>query len=144
MGEEARTTEQPAGLVRDIRVADLGDLLGAWDPDTGVIWLHHDLTQAELRSTLAHEQIHAERGDQACCTAWHEARQEREVAQLAARRLIPLERLAEALLWTLDEHELADELWVDVQTVRDRLAGLSPAEQEELDRLVWEAERYTA
>ena len=95
----------------------------------------------ERRSTLAHELIHAERGDESCCSSWHEGKQERAVDELAARALISLDRLAEALRWSLDEHELAEDLWVDVATVRTRLDRLSPTEKDYIEGRLWAAER---
>lgn len=126
---------------REIRLAPLDGLLGAYDPDTGIIWISHGLTQAERRSTLAHELAHAERGDEACCTPWHEAKQERVVDEVAARALISLDRLAEALRWAVDERELAEELWVDTDTVRTRLDRLSVVERDYIEDRLWAEER---
>lgn len=123
----------------EVRLAQM-EVLGSYDPDTGVIWIGTGLTQAERRSTLAHELVHAARGDTACCTGWHEGKQERRVSEIAARRLIPLTRLVEALLWSMDELELAEELWVDVDTVRSRLATLTPGERAEIDARLWARE----
>lgn len=125
----------------DVRWANLEQRLGAYDPDSRVIWLSHGLTQAERRSTLTHELIHAERGDEPCCTSWHDDKQERLVDGMAARRLIPLEQLVLALRWSQDERELAEELWVDVATVRARLEGLMPAETDWIESHLWADER---
>lgn len=124
----------------EIRLANL-DQMGAYDPDTGVIWLSVGLTQAERRSTLAHELIHAERGDEPCCSDWHDGKQERHVDELAARQLIRLDRLADALRWSVDEHELAEELWVDAATVRTRLDRLLPGEKDYIESRLWAEER---
>ena len=105
------------------------------------IVLRGGLTQAERRSTLAHELVHAERGDEPCCSPELDARQERVVEQLAARRLIPLDALVAALMWAQDDHELADELWVDVDTVRSRREGLTLQERVEIEKRLWAAER---
>jgi Zn-dependent peptidase ImmA (M78 family) len=118
--------------------------MGAWDPDTGTIWIAHGLSQAERRSTVTHESVHAERGDEACCTEWHESKQERLVNEAAARRLIPTAKLVDALLWTLDESELAEDLWVDLDTVRTRLATLTAAEKADIDLRLRAAERNIA
>lgn len=125
----------------EVRLAHLGERFGCYDPDTGVIWIGHGLTQAERRSTLAHELIHAERGDEPCVSGWHEDKQERLVSELAARQLITLDKLAEALAWSQDETELAEELWVDVDTVQARLAHLTECEKDQIESRLWAEER---
>jgi hypothetical protein len=62
------------------------------------------------------------------------------VRAAAAKRLIPFEALVDAMVWSGDDHELADELWVDVATVRDRLASLTRRECEEITRRMERAE----
>ena len=54
------------------------------------------------------------------------------MSEIAARRLIPLDALADALRWARDLTELADELWVDEPTVRCRLDTLDPVEVADL------------
>lgn len=101
-----------------------------------VIVLDSKLGQAERRCTLSHELVHVERGDHGpCATVWHEDKQERLVHEIAARRLIRLEDLALALIVSEHEAEQCEELWVDLGTLRARLAGLSPAEHAELAEL---------
>lgn len=121
-----------------------GGRLGAWDPETGTIWIAHGLTQAERRSTLAHEQIHAERADEACASPWHEAKVERLVEREAARRLISLDALVLEMLWTQNLHDLAEALWVDETTLQARLDGLTTQEHGELERRLFDAERWIA
>ncbi len=85
-----------------------------------------DQNQAERRCTAAHEAIHAERGDTSCYSAVH-----RE----AARRLIDVRRLGEALaFYEGDLVQVAEELWVDLDTLRTRLDHLHPAERGYLQR----------
>jgi hypothetical protein len=127
--------------------ADITLVFAAMD-DAGRYYHEHkaiaiakDLTQAQRRSALAHELVHAERGDTACCSDWHAGKQERRVEGTAARRLISSERLVDALLWADDERELADVLWVDVEMVRARLAGLSESEKRDIEERLWAAER---
>jgi hypothetical protein len=107
--------------------------LGSWDASTKTITLHPDQSQAERRCTLTHELIHAERD--------HHGRQpasvERRVHADAARRLITDEALVDALRWTVQEDELADELWVDVPTVVARLSDLSDEEKVNIYRRLW-------
>lgn len=97
----------------DVRYARLDGDSGCWEPDTQTIWLDNRLSQAERRSTLTHELVHAERGDEPCVSAWHERHQERPVELEAARRLIDLDDLMDALSWCLSLGEVAEELHVD-------------------------------
>ena len=53
----------------------------------------------------------------------------------AARRLIPLDDLARALQWSAYLPEVAEELGVDVATLRARLCGLTPEERDRLPGL---------
>lgn len=115
------------------RFVDLPDgVLGATDHDRQVIFLARGMSQAQRRSTLAHELRHVTRP----------AEREHCVDQVACARLIPLDRLIDALRWCLDKRELADELWVDLATVETRLASLSENEQatieEALDDPIYE------
>ena len=144
MGERLVSRWHPWQVARaaliDVRREKL-EVAGAWDPDQpDIIWLDQDLGQAGRRSTLTHELIHRQRGDEAGCTPWHDRHQERRVDFEAARQLIPLDAFVDALLWGQDEHELADELWVDVATVRARIEGLSTNEFRLIDERLWAAE----
>ncbi|MDD2859009.1 MAG: ImmA/IrrE family metallo-endopeptidase [Candidatus Nanopelagicales bacterium] len=112
-----------------IRTADLGDVDGMWDPDTRIIWLHQDLTPAERRCTLAHEIIHAARGDEHCRDHVLNARQERLVDEIASRLLIPLDLLADALVWCHDDAQLCDALDVDLDTLDARRRFLTLEER---------------
>ena len=116
---------------RQIRIeyADLGDIAGAWDPDTRIIWLHTRLTAAQRRSTLAHEAVHAYRGDERIEDPILSERQERIAERIAARLLITLEQFAEALRWCRDDHELAEELHVDVDILTSWRGTLTPVEK---------------
>lgn len=108
-------------------------LLGYWHQPSRTIVLDAGLTQAERRCTLAHELVHVERGDDGqCASDWHENKLEQLVHLTAARRLIHIGDLALALLLYDHEDDQADELWVDRDTLRTRLAGLTEAEREEL------------
>lgn len=100
-------------------------LLGYTDFTARSVVLDTRLTQVERRCTIAHETEHILRGP---AHPRHRARDERAVDDAAARKLIPLEALAEALVWSYDDHELAEELWVDLATVRARLKGLTDEE----------------
>lgn len=101
-----------------------------WESRT--ITLRPGLSQAERRSTLAHELVHVERGPfpDVC-----EVQEERAVSREAARRLIPWSRLADACRWADDVHELAEELWVDEDTILVRLKSLHPVERAQLTEI---------
>ncbi|NUP74612.1 MAG: ImmA/IrrE family metallo-endopeptidase [Sinomonas sp.] len=92
------------------------------------IWLDKRLQQAERRCALTHELVHLEWGHTSC----QGPRVERRVREETARRLIGLNQLAEAYRWTQHPAELAEELWVTVEVVRDRLEHLSGEERDRL------------
>lgn len=124
----------PSGI--GISTADLaGDVMGLWDQATRTIWLDSRLTFAERRCTLVHELVHAERGDIPCVDAVLDLRQERRVEREAARRLVNLEDLADAVRWSNDQAEVADALEVDLATLQARLAALSDTERAAVTRL---------
>lgn len=104
------------------------DLRGLTHFDAKVIVLDRRLTQAERRCTLAHELEHVERGP-VPVDPLLAAREEEAIDRAVARRLITIRHLGEALAWSRDLHEAADELWVDVPTLKARLRGLHPAER---------------
>jgi Zn-dependent peptidase ImmA (M78 family) len=129
-------------------VQDMADVLVAvdhlehadayWEPDERVILLDRRLTQRQRRSRLAHELAHMEAGDE-CCEHGPDGhrlamRQERRANDTAARRLITIGALAEALLWACDVDELAEDLHVDEDTVRARIDGLTEDELEYIRR----------
>lgn len=99
--------------------------------------LRSDLTQAERRATLLHELEHLRRGP---AVVGYVERDEMATRDSASRWLLPLSLLADGLAWCKDEVELAEHLWVDLGTVRSRLANLTDAETCELNRLLDEAE----
>ena len=98
-----------------------------WEDQT--VWIKAGLSQAERRSVIEHERQHILRGP-----GGHRGREEKTVRQSTARRLISQEALVDALKWSRDEHDIADELWVSVAVVRARLDGLTRAEQDEIER----------
>jgi Zn-dependent peptidase ImmA (M78 family) len=110
------------------------DIMGYYDHDERTVRMARGLLETERRCTAAHEYVHAVRGDEPACTAWHERKQERAVDNVAARLLIPFEELTRAVSWSDDLHEIADDLWVDVDTLTGRLRGLHPNERSLLAR----------
>lgn len=103
-------------------------VLAATRGDT--VWMNTRQGQAERRCSLMHELIHRERGE----TCGAEGVDEERVRQLTARRLLPLDLLADGLCWTTDPFELAEHCWVDVDTITVRLSHLHPAERHHLRR----------
>lgn len=128
----------------DVQVvfSELDEDLGWWDPDSRVITLDKRQTRREMRCTLAHELEHARRGDECVESASPilAVRQEIAASAAAARRLISLGRLVDALLWSQNEQELAEELNVDEDTLRVRLLTLTPGEHSLIDERLWQAE----
>lgn len=96
---------------------------GYCDHARRLIVINARLSLVEERCTLTHEIIHAERGP---VPAHHAAREERIVDAEAARRLIPLDALLEAVRWACCPAEAAETLGVDVPTLLTRLATLTP------------------
>ena len=108
---------------------------GEYHRRTLTISLRHGLSQVKRRCVLAHELVHDERGDVALTEPALNARQELIVERTAARRLIPLHALLDALRWTGHVDEAAEELLVDVTTLRARLDCLTEEERAVLDAL---------
>lgn len=106
----------------------------------GLVQIREGLSQRERRAVLAHEIVHAERGDDGiACSRWHLVKQERRVHLIAARRLITLDALAAAVIEEPDHYAAAHRLWVDDYTYRLRLAMLDSQERafiEERARLI--------
>lgn len=105
-----------------------GDLVGITNHRSKTVTIDKRLLQAERRCTIAHELEHIERGPMPADPALV-AREEEAIDRAVARRLIAVRHLGEALAWSRDLHEAADELWVDVPTLKARLRGLHPAER---------------
>ena len=103
-------------------------LLGRTLHDLRVIVLDATLTQAGRRSTLAHELEHITRGPTPPVPALA-AKEEAAIDRAVARRLIDIVRLGEALAWSRCRVEVADELWVDHDTLTARLHTLNDAER---------------
>lgn len=119
-----------------------GGVAGWCRHSTQDVSLRRGMTQAERRSTVCHEVVHLERGP---APKGYGRQDELQVSQEAARRLIQLQPLGEALAWAHCLAEAADELWVDTGTLRTRLEHLHPAERAYLKRrLQYDDEEETA
>jgi hypothetical protein len=127
----------PAVTVQLVPMA--GDLLGEIRQGGSVIALRAGTTPGQRRSTLAHEIVHLERGADDC--GWWQPREERRVHAEAARRLISLDALDEAVRLTLpgDRRSVASLLDVDLETLDTRLDNLRPAEVGLLRQLLADA-----
>lgn len=107
---------------------------GRYYPDLDLIVIDRGLNQKERRSTLMHELVHRMLGHEPTGDERLDARQEKACEEEAARLLIPLVRLADAHLWGKHPSELAEELWVDVDTLRTRVMTLNPWEKDYINR----------
>lgn len=86
-----------------------------WSPRSDHILMRPDLSQVERRCHLAHELAHRDLKHSGECGANRSLtvqKQERAADELAAGRLIDLERFIDALCWSDDEDLIADYLWV--------------------------------
>jgi hypothetical protein len=106
---------------------------GCCDHDEQTVSLSRDMLQHQRRAVLAHELAHLERGP---VPGWATLREEAAVDQAAARALIPLAALADALRWSENLWEMSQQLWVDVHTLQVRLNHLHPSEKHYLRRVV--------
>lgn len=88
------------------------------------------------RCSLAHAIAHLDLGHVATPGGHFGRSHEIDANQYAARRLIPVDELADVLSWTRLTTEIADELRVDLATLRTRQTHLHPAELAQLRRLV--------
>jgi Zn-dependent peptidase ImmA (M78 family) len=101
-----------------------------------VILINNAHTWPAKRSSLAHAVAHLDLGHATTASAYFEKREEKNADQLAARRLISLDALAEVLCWTRDYGEIADELLVDVAMLKVREKHMHVAERHYLRRIV--------
>lgn len=108
--------------------------------DGTTITLHPLLTQAERRSTLTHELVHLERGP---VPAHLEQREEAVVEAIAARRLLGLDDLADAIVWHdgVAHSGMADDLWVDRAILLARIRDLTDDERAYIEQAVTRQER---
>lgn len=123
-----------------LRWAELpGEQVGHTNYAHQTVTLDPRQTQAERRSTIAHETEHVHRGEPPVGEPYA-SRHEHDIDAVVSRRLVTLEQLADALVWAGDEVELAEELWVDVSMVRARLVSLTDDETRALNQRLDAAE----
>lgn len=99
-------------------------LRGATDGATS-IWLERRLLQVERRCTLTHELVHVDLGHDCA----QDEKSEAKVRRITANRLIDWDALVDAFRWAHNAAEAADELWVTLDVLEDRLRFLSPIER---------------
>lgn len=103
---------------------------GATD-GTSSVWLERRLLQVERRCTLTHELVHVDLGH----TEAQDAKTESKVRRITAQRLIDWDALVDAFRWAHNAAEAADELWVTLDVLEDRLRFLHPHERALLARI---------
>lgn len=116
---------------------ELDDGAGWWEPDERVILIDQRLDRIGRRCTAAHELEHALAGDDACVGTANDGFfttvMERRASIRAARKLIPVEALADAVaLYDDDDHQVAEHLHVDLMTLDARRLSLLPDERQYL------------
>lgn len=111
----------------DVTWKNMDNILGLTD-GTSLIVMNPHQSQRQRRCTLAHELAHIELGHINGATDAEEA----QAREHAARRLIPIDRLMDALRWADNLSEVAHELWVDEQTLMDRIDTLTADERQGL------------
>lgn len=93
-----------------------------------VILIELEQSTAASRCSLAHAIGHLDLNHEAGeTTARFRDREERAADTLAARRLLPLERLIDTARWANSRAEALDLLWVDDATLTARLAQPTPS-----------------
>lgn len=124
------------GLGVDVVEADI-DERGWYDAERNVVVVRAGMSLAERRSTLAHELVHVEAHDVVRGGVWrdvHEEGMEARADEIAARNLIRISDLIDAVCETADYDSTAAALGVDVDLLRARLATLTPAERWHLEQ----------
>lgn len=96
------------------------------------IEVNRHMLSDERRCTIAHELVHDERRIFPIDRVLR-AREELRVERIAARRLIALDRLVDALVWSRRTEEVAEELWVDVPMLVALVQSLTDRERDWID-----------
>lgn len=114
-----------------VRFADLRGMHEVMSWDRGVILLEQSRTIAERRSDLAHAIGHLDlehRGDT------FNRKHEEAASRYAAKMLIDLDDLIEAMQWSDRYASVAESLRIDLPTLLKRLQHLHPAERAAIQR----------
>src|SRR4051794_27283051 len=104
-----------------------GGARSALVPARNVILVHDELEPEAVASSLTHEAVHLDRGDLCSvgCSVL-DAKREAAVDREAAERQIPWDRLVVVMQVDQDEHQHAQELGVDLDTLAVRIKYLKP------------------
>lgn len=117
-----------------IRRADLPFAHAAYLPRRRLILIARALSRRGWKCALAHELVHLDEGHPEATDGVLERRQEAATDREAARRLVGLHELADALRWALGPDEVADVLDVETSVVRTRVRHLTDEEKEFIDQ----------
>lgn len=128
--------------LRDLGVAVIeaptpDGVVGFYDPNRRQVVIAPGLSVRERASTLAHELVHAEVGDRSSSRWWSRANadvSEDCADEVAARNLILLPELVDALLTCDTLGEVAEWLGVDDEMVQARIDTLTAGERRYVDR----------
>lgn len=122
----------------DLRVAPLPEgLLGVTLHRQHTIALNRTMDATERRCVLAHELVHWERGP-VPAVPWLAAKEEAACDVIAARRLIPLDAMAD-VAWCDSLGQAAEELDVTEEVLSCRLDHLTDTERRQLAALAPQA-----
>ena len=105
--------------------ADLPPGVRGLTDGSSAIWLEVDQLQVERRCALAHELAHIDLGH----TTKPYVTEEQAARRMAAQKLITWDALVDVFRWAHNAFEAADELWVTVDVLEDRLRFLHPHER---------------
>lgn len=108
--------------------------MGRWYNGVEVMLIERSLTQVTRRCTAAHEVEHALAGDEGCSAIENEdyftCKMERRAHSRAARKLVPVDALIEALrLYEGDDAKVRDHLGIDQDVLDIRRETLQPDER---------------
>lgn len=121
----------------ELAVTPLPTGRGFWLSEQRVILVDSRLSRRHRRCIVAHELEHALAGDDGCDGTlddhYFRCRMERRASRRAARRLITVAALAEAVaLYRDDDAQVAEHLDVDIATLDTRRLSLLPDEWRQL------------
>lgn len=120
---------------------DLPDHIdGFYDFETHSIFIDYQLTGARRRCTIAHELEHAKDRDKPIKDPVLRRRREVFVERSAARTLITVEQMVDAIKWATDPHTVAETLDVDLTTLQARVDCLTAGERARLQTVVIDRE----
>jgi hypothetical protein len=102
------------------------EIFGQTDGTT--IQIDSRLGQTERRCTLEHEMQHVAAGHR----CGQSESMELSIRQVVARRLVPISILAQALAYSLNLDEVAEDVWVTREVLDDRMAYLTEHETAEI------------